>query len=201
MNKDIYSSFKELKEKEDEGSFHIICETESRSKQYAIMAPHGGNIEPGTTEIVLAIAREDLSFYIFNANKSKNNKDLHITTTRFDEPQSEKMLEEVETVLAIHGASDPKTEPKERIWVGGQLREKFEINLNEKLSQLGFLVEIDSRFSGKEPNNICNRGTSQKGMQLELTRSLRDKLKKDKELLKQFSDAVRTAMMLTYPTS
>lgn len=104
------------------------------------------------------------------------------------------------SALHHHGARDPETEPKERAWVGGNLREIFEVNLKETLKPLELLVEINSNFLGKEPNNICNRGISQQGMQLELTKSLRDRLKTDKEFLEQFSDAVRTAMMLTYPT-
>ncbi|MBQ0955607.1 poly-gamma-glutamate hydrolase family protein [Serratia symbiotica] len=201
MNNDTYTCFTELKKNETEGSFNITCEIENRSNVYAIIAPHGGKLETGTTEISLAISREDLSLYIFNANKPNHNRTLHITSANFDEPQCEKMLVNVETVLAIHGARDPKVEPKERVWVGGNLRETFEIHLNETLKTLGLLIEINSNFLGKEPNNICNRGISQQGMQLELTKSLRDRLKMDKELLEQFSDAVRTAMMLTYPTA
>ncbi|MGR6771643.1 poly-gamma-glutamate hydrolase family protein [Pectobacterium brasiliense] len=199
MNSDTYSCFAELKKSEGEESFNVSYEIENRSNVYAIMAPHGGKIEPGTTEISLAIAREDLSIYIFSANKSKDNGTLHITSSRFDEPQCEKMLGEIETVLAIHGAKDPKTGPKERVWVGGSLREIFETHLKETLKTLEILIEINSDFLGKEPSNICNRGISQQGMQLELTKSLRDRLKMDKDFLDQFSDSVRTAMMLTYP--
>ncbi|MBH3274081.1 poly-gamma-glutamate hydrolase family protein [Serratia marcescens] len=201
MNNDTYSSFAELKENEAEGSFNISSEIANRSSVYAIVAPHGGKLETGTTEISLAISREDLSLYIFNANKRNNNRTLHITSANFDEPQCEKILSNVATVLAIHGARDPKTEPKERVWVGGNLRETFEIHLKETLRPLGLLIEINSNFLGKEPNNICNRGISQQGMQLELTKSLRDRLKMDKEFLEQFSNAVRTAMMLTYPSA
>lgn len=201
MNNDTYSCFAELKENEAEGSFNISCEIANRSNEYAIVAPHGGKLETGTTEISLAISREDLSLYIFNANKRNNNRTLHITSANFDEPQCEKILSNVATVLAIHGARDPETEPKERVWVGGNLRETFEIHLKETLRPLGLLIEINSNFLGKEPNNICNRGISQQGMQLELTKSLRDRLKMDKEFLEQFSDAVRAAMMLTYPSA
>jgi len=72
--------------------------------------------------------------------------------------------------------------------------------LKGKLKTLDLLVEINSKSSGKEPNNICNRGISQQEIQLEITKSLRDRLKKDEGFLRQFSDAVCTAMMLTYPT-
>ncbi|AFI89768.1 MULTISPECIES: poly-gamma-glutamate hydrolase family protein [Pectobacterium] len=201
MNNDTYSCFAELKKSESEESFNITCEIENRSNVYAIMAPHGGRYESGTTEISLAIARDDLSIYIFNANKPRGNRTLHITSTNFDEPQCETMLRNVESVLAIHGAKDPATEPKERIWVGGNLREIFKNHLTTTLKPLGFLIEINPNFLGNEPKNICNRGISRQGMQLELTKSLRDRLLMDKKLLDQFSDSVRTAMMRTYPTA
>ncbi|WP_302795974.1 poly-gamma-glutamate hydrolase family protein [Hafnia paralvei] len=201
MNKDTYSCFTDLKGNEPEGSFNIACKMENRSSVYLIMAPHGGKLETGTTEIALAISRNDLSLYTFNANKSNNNSTLHITSANFDEPQCEKMLRCVETVLAIHGARDPEKGPVERIWVGGSLREKFEVHLKETLKPLELLVEINPKFLGKEPGNVCNRGVSQQGMQLELTKSLRERLKQDKKFLEQFSDAVRTAMMLTYPAA
>lgn len=199
MNNDKYSCFTELNKNESEGSFDIICETENRSSIYAIVAPHGGKIEAGTKEISLAISRDDLSLYIFEAKKREDNMTLHITSANFDEPKCEGMLKNVETVLTIHGARDPEEEPKERVWVGGSLREILEGHLKEKLKSLGILVEFNSKFSGKDPRNICNRGISRQGMQLELTKSLRDRLKNDKILLEQFSSAVRSAMKLTYP--
>ncbi|MFM1007633.1 poly-gamma-glutamate hydrolase family protein [Yersinia enterocolitica] len=149
MNNDTYSCFTELKENEAEGSFNISSKIENRSNVYAIVAPHGGKLETGTTEISLAISREDLSLYLFNANKRNNNRTLHITSANFDEPQCEKILGNVATVLAIHGARDPETEPKERVWVGGNLRETFENNLQETLRPLGLLIEINSNFLGK----------------------------------------------------
>ncbi|MFU9124197.1 poly-gamma-glutamate hydrolase family protein [Proteus sp. WDL240414] len=201
MNSDTYSCFVDLEKNEDQANFNIKCKMENRSEIYAIMAPHGGKIEQGTTGISIAIAREDLSLYIFNGNKPKNNGTLHITSSRFDEPQCEKILENVQTVLAIHGAKDPETEPKERVWVGGNLGKIFETHLIETLSSLELCIEINSNLLGENPKNICNRGISQRGMQLELTKSLRDRLNMDKEFLEHFSDSVRRAMMLAYPSS
>ena len=57
-----------------------------RDSAYAIIAPHGGGIEPGTTELAEAIARNDFSFYTFEGKKRTSNRDLHLTATRFDEP-------------------------------------------------------------------------------------------------------------------
>ncbi|HIB8404935.1 TPA: poly-gamma-glutamate hydrolase family protein [Enterobacter hormaechei] len=202
MSNDTYSCFADFKKAEGEKSFHITCEMENRSRTYAIIAPHGGMIEPGTAEIAKSIAGDDLSFYIFKViSKSKPDIDPHITSTNFDEPKCLELLENTKTILAIHGAKDPKDTPKERVWVGGNLRVAFETHLKEMLQSLGFLVEINPKFTGNSPKNICNRGTSRQGMQLELTKSLRDKIKDDPDLLSKFTDAVRNAMMLTYPVN
>jgi phage replication-related protein YjqB (UPF0714/DUF867 family) len=45
-------------------------------------------------------------------------------------------------------------------------------------------------FQGSNPNNICNRGTSGKGVQLEITRDLRDDLTK----VALISEAVKAAL-------
>ena len=108
----------------------LLIKLKNAVKKYLIMAPHGGKLDAGTTEISLAIFREELFLYIFNAIKRNNNGALHITSANFDEPQCEKILEIVETVLAIHGAKVPNTEPKERVWVGGNLHEKFDFHFN-----------------------------------------------------------------------
>src|SRR5689334_7740848 len=53
-----------------------------------LAAPHGGGIEPGTSEILRAVA--DLggwAWYEFAGFLRKGNKDaLHIASTEFDEP-------------------------------------------------------------------------------------------------------------------
>jgi phage replication-related protein YjqB (UPF0714/DUF867 family) len=56
----------------------------------AVIAPHGGGIEPGTSELATAIAGDDFSLYLFEGLKSAGNGELHITSTNFDEPISAK---------------------------------------------------------------------------------------------------------------
>lgn len=81
---DKYSSFAELVQNEPPGAYSIRWrKTEST---IAVIAPHGGAIEPGTSEIALEIAGADLSYYLFDGQKAKENSALHITSTRFDEP-------------------------------------------------------------------------------------------------------------------
>jgi phage replication-related protein YjqB (UPF0714/DUF867 family) len=42
------------------------------------VAPHGGAIEPGTSEVAKQVADNDLSLFIFEGIKPKGNKRLHI---------------------------------------------------------------------------------------------------------------------------
>src|SRR6476646_8006552 len=53
-----------------------------------LVAPHGGGIEPGTSEILRALTDlSDWAWYEFAGFLRKGNKEaLHITSTHFDEP-------------------------------------------------------------------------------------------------------------------
>jgi phage replication-related protein YjqB (UPF0714/DUF867 family) len=44
-----------------------------------VIAPDGGSIEPGTSEIALKIAGLDFSFYAFEGRRKQHNNCLHIT--------------------------------------------------------------------------------------------------------------------------
>ena len=165
---DKYACFDELQAAEAPGSFSVFVR-ESHAT-FAVMAPHGGGIEPRTSEIARAIAGDDLALYIFNATKAKGNADLHITSSRFDEPNCVHMLGTVQTVLAIHGErSDSDT-----VFVGGR-HPDFPSILMAELAPAGFNVEEheNPRLQGRDAMNICNRGVSGRGMQLELARGLR----------------------------
>lgn len=53
-----------------------------RRSDVAVVAPHGGLIEPGTSEITWALARSTCSAHSFDGRKARRNGDLHITSTR-----------------------------------------------------------------------------------------------------------------------
>ena len=61
--------------------------TRNGGSRVAVAAPHGGGIEPGTSEVALAIAGADLSYYLFEGRKAEGNGDLHVTSTNFDDPE------------------------------------------------------------------------------------------------------------------
>ena len=171
---DKYPNFDVLSRSEISGTDYQISVRRAKDA-FAVVAPHGGGIEPGTSEIADAIAAGEFSFYAFEGLKSSGNTDLHITSTRFDEPMCLTLIRQSGIVLTIHGEnSDVNGEP---VFMGGQDAELRQL-VTEALTASGFEVRQheDPRLQGLEPCNVCNRGTSGKGVQLELSRSLREQM-------------------------
>ena len=196
---DTYQNFKSLSSIEKKGiDFEIrIKKTNSR---IAVIAPHGGGIEPGTSGIAESIAGDDFTCYLFEGIKKKDNKKyLHITSTNFDEPECAEICNNSDIVLAIHGAGDND----EVIYVGGRygvLKQKM-IN---KLAEAGFNAREDStNHTGRDAKNICNKGKSMEGLQLEISHGLRKKMfkglnRKDRKftrnLFNEFVKSIRSTL-------
>ena len=68
-----------------------------------MIAPHGGKIEPGSSEIAAAIAGESHSLYSFDGLRRRPHRDLHITSTNFDEPRCENLIATHDIVVSMHG--------------------------------------------------------------------------------------------------
>ncbi|MCW9023075.1 MAG: poly-gamma-glutamate hydrolase family protein [Gammaproteobacteria bacterium] len=167
---DTYSNFAELYANEsDKNSFRIsVCKRDASLA--AIIAPHGGGIEPGTSEIVLAIAADDLSYALFEGTKIKENRTLHITSTNFDEPQCCNLIQKHNYIIAIHGESSNK----KIIYLGGR-DNNLGGYIKSSLEANGFIVtkHHNPNLQGKSNSNICNSGLSGMGVQLELSNGLR----------------------------
>ena len=81
---DAYQNFAALRRHEFEWiDFRVVVE--DRHSPVAIVAPHGGKIEPGTSQIATAIAGLDYSLYCFEGIKRTGNARLHVTSSNFDE--------------------------------------------------------------------------------------------------------------------
>ena len=171
---DKYPDFETLARNERAGiDFRVLAR--SALPSFALVAPHGGGIEPGTSEIADAIAREDFSFYTFEGLKPTGNADLHITSTRFDEPVCLTVIGRSEIVLTIHGEESDTGD--EIVFIGG-LDDRLRRRVGASLKLRDFVVRKhpDPKLQGLEPENICNRGRSGKGVQLELSFSARRKM-------------------------
>ncbi|MGA9117390.1 MAG: poly-gamma-glutamate hydrolase family protein [Bacteroidota bacterium] len=168
---DRYPSFASLAECASVGVDYRIL-VRKRHTPIAVVAPHGGGIEPGTSELAEAIAGRTLSLYCFIGLKNARNDVLHITSTRFDEPRSQQLIASAEVVVAIHacGVKDSG------IFVGG-LHGELKAAIIEALSGGGFnAVDDNTHHGGRDPRNICNRGLAGGGVQLELSTGLRRRM-------------------------
>jgi phage replication-related protein YjqB (UPF0714/DUF867 family) len=190
---DKYACFDELTKEMNPGrDFRIQMEQRSGS-DYLIIAPHGGKIEKGTSELARAIAREDTSFYLFEGIRQSGNADLHITSDKFDEPNALAIAGKHRKAIGIHGRKNRND--GQTVYLGG-LDDQLVASLQERLSDSGFPANSDGHaFPARRPNNICNRGTSKSGAQLELPLNLRIDLLRSAERMTLFSDVVRMALI------
>lgn len=171
---DTYRNFAALARQERSGIDYDVLVRRARL-EIALVAPHGGGIEPGTSELADAIAASDLSFYTFEGLKPSGNTDLHITSTRFDEPLCLTLLTSSSVVVTLHG--EHSTEDGEGVFLGG-LDADLGTEIGDGLRRQGFDVRkhTSRNLQGLEPNNLCNRGTTGAGVQLELSRAVRKTL-------------------------
>jgi phage replication-related protein YjqB (UPF0714/DUF867 family) len=173
MAHDTYNCFAELKNHEEQNKDYKISISDVGSG-ITIIAPHGGKIEPGTSDIARKIATERFNCYCFEGIKKKNNGRLHITSHNFDEPMAVKLISGSHIVVAIHACTG-----NERFVYLGGLDKVLKDVIADKLESRGIIVaKGHGKFKGLNPDNICNRGATKKGVQLEITRGLRDDLKK-----------------------
>lgn len=170
--KDTYKDFKSLSAVEKEGTDFQLFVNKTNSR-IAIVAPHGGGIEPGTSEIAKSIAGKDLTCYSFEGIKNKENKKyLHITSTNFDEPKYVKICKTSDYVVAVHGAE----ENGKTVYVGGRNKD-LKHRIIKKLKDAGFNAQEDTtNHSGQNNGNICNKGVKKEGLQLEISKGLRKKM-------------------------
>jgi phage replication-related protein YjqB (UPF0714/DUF867 family) len=139
----------------------------------AIMAPHGGGIEPGTDMIAAVIAGHRHGFYAFKGLRIRGNRNLHLSSECFDEPRGLALARKSLTVVTIHGCNASE----EVVYVGG-LDQVLRDNLIDHLQSFDFKARKSSqaRLGGIHPENLCNRCRKGQGVQMELSGSLRQNL-------------------------
>ncbi|MFI1197444.1 poly-gamma-glutamate hydrolase family protein [Micromonospora sp. NPDC020750] len=159
--------------------------------QVAVLAPHGGGIETGTSELCLAVAgyhpatmaattdgRGLHDYWMFEGLLSSGNGDLHVTSVNCDDPWAESICGGARHAVTLHGCTPEQAgEPAgtAAVLIGGldgTLREL----LRQEFVTVGITVAQGSNddIDGTHPRNICNRTLSSTGAQLELTTPLRN---------------------------
>src|SRR5205823_10393119 len=77
-------------------------------------------------------------------------------------------------VVTVHGCDNRKSRTID-VFVGG-LDTDLRDAVIARLQRAGFAAAIDTRTPGRLPGNICNKGHSGAGIQLEIPRRLRNRL-------------------------
>ena len=165
-----YGCYADLATAQLEGAdFKVVVQRRPESG-IAILAPHGGAIEAGTSEIARAVAGAEFNLYLFEGIRPAGNyAALHLTSHCFDEPRCLALLSGCDHVVTIHGCRGNTP----RALLGG-----LDLGLKKRLSDALAAVGIESHLAGHpyhavHPRNICNRGRRGAGVQIELTSALR----------------------------
>ena len=172
---DVYKTFEDLKQHEREGADYRV-RWRMGSSGITILSIHGGEIEPGTTRIANAIAGWEHSFYAFEGIKRAGNLALHITSTRFDEPTAMEIVCRADIIISIHGSAE-----KAPVVHMGGLDEKLKRQIEGELHLSGFQVTGSGElpYGATDRMNICNLCGRGMGVQLEISRGLRERMFRD----------------------
>lgn len=167
-----FRCYGELARRYTEGVDYAVQVMPRGRSRVAVLAPHGGRIEGRTSEIARLIAGDEHGLYLFEGLRTTgDNFDcLHLASHWFDEPRALDLVARCDTVVAVHGYAARGPD----VLLGG-LNERLKDEVARALAAVGFSCSIDGhRFPGRHPTNICNRGRSGEGVQLELSEGLRE---------------------------
>lgn len=165
---DSYANYSELADDRVEGVDYEIISRDTDSDT-AVIAIHGGAIEPGTSELAETVAGDEYDFYTFYGMMPSDNLSLRITSTNFDEPIARNLVEESDRTLSIHGF----TGSTELTYVGGRDQDLVD-RLKKSLAVAGFEVEdAPMRLAATDVLNICNDNALKAGAQIEISAAQR----------------------------
>lgn len=193
-----YKSYYELNQHEREGIDYEIVNRRQNST-VAIIAPHGGGIEPGTTELAEAVAGQEYTFYSFVGLKLDDNWELHLSSINFDEPVGANLVQNSEVTIVLHGCSDEG----KIVYLGG-LDKTLQNKVRRSLKKSGFRVGTHPYLLGEHSQNICNQNLNGMGLQIEISEELRRSMfeqfnregrKKPTPLFYQFVSAIRKVLV------
>jgi phage replication-related protein YjqB (UPF0714/DUF867 family) len=182
-----YSNYAELAAHQTHDRDYRITVKQRCESPVAIIAPHAGSIERRTTHISREIAGTDFNLYLFEGLDSNGSfEELHITSHRFDEPVCLDLIAQCDVVVAVHGCH----RYEEAAYIGG-LDLALKHRLADAIRDAGVPVLTDGHnYPGTNPHNICNRGASGQGVQLELTDALRGSIREPHMI-----DNIRSVLM------
>jgi phage replication-related protein YjqB (UPF0714/DUF867 family) len=154
----------------------------------AVVALHGGGIEPGTSELCLAVAGYHpaggatggpvYDYWMFEGIRPRDNGVLHVTSSHCDDPVALATVAGSRRAVSLHGCSEAAAglpTGTAAVLVGG-LDDGLKTTLIQAYAADG-IPAIDAigvpGLNGDDPANIVNRTLRGAGVQLELTAPLR----------------------------
>lgn len=173
VRQDRYGSHADLAAVEREHVDYRIVVREVPGARVAIIAPHAGGIERGTSRLARALAADNYHLYLFEGLKPKGNFNaLHITSRRFDEPRCLDLVSRTHLIVTVHGCVGLD----ERVYIGG-LHESLKQRIAAALLDAGIAAHLDGHnFPATDADNLCNRGRHGAGVQLEFSAGLRRRI-------------------------
>ncbi|MEV0123891.1 poly-gamma-glutamate hydrolase family protein [Streptomyces sp. NPDC050703] len=169
---DLYGDWAELAAAEVEGVDYQIRFADPAGASLASIAIHGGGIEAGSGEMAREVAGTWMRYYELDGMKSSGNRDLHITSTRYDEPRALALVTTARGCLSFHGYQDDDN-LLSMTAIGG-LDTALAARVTAGLRAAGFTVSAAAGdIAGTDPANICNRTLPGAGVQLEMSQALR----------------------------
>ncbi len=169
---DKFKNFSDLARHKKEGEDYSVVVREVADSTVAIVAPHGGKIESNTAEMAQAIAAGNYNLYLFKGVLPEGNfRELHITSTHFDEPRCLELVAKSDVTLTIHGCH-----VDEPVVYLSALDKKLESSLCAAFNKAGIkaLTGGHPYKTGASPKNICNKNQRQQGVQIEFSRGIRN---------------------------
>lgn len=149
------------------------------SGRVAVLAVHGGGIEPGCEELALfAAERTGCSLYVFSGRRERDNSGLRAKSrSLFQEPGSlrARVVARASVIISLHGHGGESRS----VYAGGgntSLKRLFAGLMAERLPAYPVVTdprEIPEGLAGLHPDNVVNL-PEEGGVQLELPRSLRE---------------------------
>ena len=170
---DLYASYTALAAAEIEGVDYERRTVTVSGATWCAIAIHGGGIEGGSGEAARAVAAGLMNHYEFAGIQAANNfEDLHVTSTNFDEPIAQAQVAAARRCLSFHGYVGDGVTPETSI---GGLDTVLVARVTAALTAAGFrVVTAASEIAGTNPSNICNLTSTSAGVQLEMSRALRE---------------------------
>ena len=190
--KDRFQNYAELAAHEREGVDYRV-EVADRGNAMTAIAIHGGRIEAGSDDAARLVAGSDWNLYSFIATKPEHNRELHLTSSHFDEPRALTLVHRSDRCVSMHGFALGDGRAVACVGGGNPVLAKAVYEALKTQAPAIMLEYPCARFGGDDAENILNRCVHQ-GVQIEMSPVLRDRLGTDPGLAAKFKAAVRAGM-------